>query len=227
MAFSPFSQGGAIIDSEQFVPDLLFAGVHAPIVPDGGIIASGEGVVPRGAVLGEITMALGTIAYASGNTGKGTITGAALGKSAKVGNYVLVCRKVVGGHGLFEVDDPDGMAGELAQSGTAYSGPICFTIGDGSPEWAVGDTITFPVVAGSGYLRLVNSAHVDGSQKAICINGIQTDATEASQVASVYDTGEFNTSALTFGGEDTWQEHAAELRKVGIILKTNIAGSQG
>lgn len=69
--------------------------------------------------------------------------------------------------GIFSVADPDGNALPDAVTGTEYSNPqINFTINDGSPDFAVGDTFTIEVTEGSGSIRALNPAAVDGSQEA-------------------------------------------------------------
>ncbi|MDQ7104201.1 head decoration protein [Serratia sp. MF2] len=46
----------------------------------------------------------------------------------------------------------------------------------------------------------------------------EVDATESTAVGVGYATGEFNRTALTFGGSDTWETHASTARGVGLFF---------
>lgn len=209
---------------EVFNPDNLFAGNVQPVVTGAVTIVSGAGVLVRGTVLGKITKALGAPVADPGNTGNGTLTGAALGKNAKIGNYVLTCITAAMNGGTFKVIDPDGIRLDDAVVGTAYAGPVNFIVNDGSVDFVVGDKFTIPVTAGSGKYKTVNSANVDGSgDPEVVLADESVDATAADKPASAYLTGEFNEDKLVFGGTDTKETHRAALRKLGIFLKKAVA----
>lgn len=125
--------------------------------------------------------------------------------------------------GVFSVIDPDGVALANATVGTPYVGAINFTITDDDPDFAVGDSFTIAVVAGSGLAVLADNSKVDGSQFADCILAVETDTTDGNVVQEAYASGHFNSKALTFGGNDTAADHEAELRVLGIYLRDNIA----
>lgn len=208
---------------EVFTPDNLFAGNVQPVVTEAVTIASGAGVLVRGTVLGRITKALGAVVPGA-NTGNGTVSGASLGKNAKIGNYVLTCITAAANGGTFKVIDPDGIRLDDAIVGTAYAGPVSFTINDGAVDFVVGDEFTIPVTVGSGKCKTVNSANVDGSGDPEAILADESvDATAADKPASVYLTGEFNEDKLVFGGTDTKETHRAALRKLGIFLKKAVS----
>lgn len=69
----------------------------------------------------------------------------------------------------------------------------------------------------------VDSVAADGSENAYCIltDDVDTgDGTAADDYASTgYFTGVFNQNKLIFGGSDTFADHEAKLRELGIILK--------
>jgi len=69
-------------------------------------------------------------------------------------------------------------------------------------------------------IKLVDATSVDGSEAAYCIMAETVDATSADVVAQVYYTGEFNTSALTFGSTDTYSMHRTNMRKMFMFGKT-------
>ncbi len=72
----------------------------------------------------------------------------------------------------------------------------------------------------SSKIKLVDATSVDGSEAAYCIMAETVDATSADVVAQVYYTGEFSTSALTFGSTDTYSTHCTNMRKMCMFGKT-------
>jgi hypothetical protein len=141
-------------------------------------VLSGQNLA-LGAVLGKINLgtcpATGT---AGGNTGGGTCTGVTAGAKAKLGTYTLRCIIVQAGAGIFSVEDPDGFALPDAIVGVAYvNDQINFTINDGTPDFAVGDTFTIEIEAGSLRVGAIDFDGLDGSQDAY---GILTAACDAS-----------------------------------------------
>lgn len=71
-------------------------------------------------------------------------------------------------------------------------------------------------INGEGVAVAVDSSAQDGSQKPYAV---LAEDIEAEGVATVYLTGEFNASALIFGGSDTAATHKEELRKLSIFVK--------
>lgn len=200
-------------------PDNLFAGTTHPVDLKGVTIKSGQGVLERGTVLGQIALAAGA-AVAGSNTGNGTVSGVSLGAGAKLGTYTLKCIAAATNAGTFSVIGPKGERYADAVVGSAYvAGPIHFTVNDGATDFVVGDSFTIAVGAGSGQYVKVNSANVDGSGVADCILTDKVDATSTAVTTSAYTSGEFNRGALIFGGSDDADDHVDTLRTKGIILK--------
>lgn len=79
------------------------------------------------------------------------------------------------------------------------------------------------VITATGKYILSAAAAVDGSQTPAAILAEDTDATAADKTTVAYLTGEFNTTAMTFGAGHTAASVKAGLRDVGIFLKTNLA----
>lgn len=74
-----------------------------------------------------------------------------------------------------------------------------------------------------GQLKAVDSSATGlGYDHPFAVLGIDVDSRSGSKNAPVYLTGEFNETALSFGGTDTLANHDADLRKIGIIVKKNI-----
>lgn len=130
----------------------------------------GDRTVELGEVLGRILFSTDiTVTAGGGNTGNGTITGNALRAGAKLGTYTLTCIAAASNGGRFQVVDPDGYRLADALVAVAYAGQIGFTIGDGGTDFAVGDSFTLVVAAGSGKLVAFDQDAVDGSQRAYAI----------------------------------------------------------
>jgi hypothetical protein len=184
--------------------DNLVAG-DFPIKDDYGTLAQSQTAL-RGWVLGEITVAMGSVTPGT-NTGDGTLTGEALaaGGPAKVGNYVATCVIAAANSGTFNVVDPDGVLVGQAVVGTAFSGGgLTFTINDGAVDFVVGDSFTVAIDAGSGQLKHLDITATDGSNKfwGILSTATTTAAAETRSVP-VMRTGEFDAASLIFGGSTT------------------------
>lgn len=90
---------------------------------------------------------------------------------------------------------------------------------------------TKPVILSKGQIYLVGSV-LSMTQSGVCvlvdsktenkeIFGVlaeEVDATETDQSSIAYITGEFNQSALVFGGTDTYSTHEKSARALGIIF---------
>lgn len=205
----------------SLAPDILIADGSVGFLLKGSTLKSGQGVLKRGSVLGIIKTA-GVTVTAETNTGGGTCTGAATGKNAKVGSYVLKCIAVALNAGTFSVIDPNGNRLADAVVGAAYLNEIGFTLNDAETDFAVGDSFTLAVAAGSGLAKLVDKAAADGSNIADSILADDVDTT-ADADAQVYTSGLFNRKALIFAANNTAADHELRLREIGIFLKDNIA----
>lgn len=165
------------------------AGVEKLFSREQVVIAGGEELAV-GAVLGRIGRSCPTTGTAGTNTGGGTCTGVSAGAEAQIGTYLLRCIAAASGAGTFEVQAPDGAALEQATVGVAYTNPhINFTLNDGTPDFAVGDTFTIAVAAGSGKVKAISFSAVDGTEDAYGILAAPVDT-----------TGTLKSLAFTSGG---------------------------
>lgn len=140
-----------------------------------------------------------------------------------VGDSFTVTIAAGAGTQVFSVLDPNGVRLKDLTIGAAYdNGHFAVTIADGDTDFAVGDMFTVTVAAGAGQYRLADSTSTDGSAEARVILAETTTVAllADSTHVPVYETGEFNAAALTFGGEDTAAVHSESLRARGIGLKT-------
>ncbi len=207
-----------------YTPDALIGGTEIPLLTKVGTLIRGSGTVARGTVLGKITIGAATAAAKSGgnaaNTGALTLDATTpILAGAKVGVYAVRCITAASNGGTFRVSDPDGyVLGDVAV-GATFANDIKFAIADGSQDFIVGEGFDITIAAGSGYLKPVNSANVDGSAVAECINAQEVVvAAGAESKAEVYTQGMFNGDHLVFGGSDTTATHVDRLRDLNIFL---------
>lgn len=184
-------------------------------------------VLAIGAVIGKILLGAcpTTGTKAEDNTGSGTCTSVTAGQKAKVGTYTLKCLIAQAGYGVFTVEDPDGYALPNAIVGTAYTNDqINFTLNDGSPDFAVGDSFTITIPEGSGSVKPIDFTAVDGSQNAHGFSYGAYDATSAalSGVAIVRDAQIITANLVWPEGATTAQKTAAlaQLAEKGIVART-------
>lgn len=78
-------------------------------------------------------------------------------------------------------------------------------------------------ITATGKWVLSAAAAADGSQVPRAILAEDTDASAADQTTIAYFTGEFNSTAMTFGAGHTAASTLDALRDAGIFLKTNLA----
>lgn len=200
--------------SDTFVPDNLIAGPRAIERRKMTLVT---GTLARGAVLGRV-LGTATPAAAAGNTGAGTMGAVTLGANAKKGVYRVTFIEPASGLGTFTVEDPDGKEVGTGKVGTAFAGPVNFTIADGDPDFVSGDGFTIAVVNADSDVKLSAAAATDGSQIPIGILVHDADASEAEQEVLVYTYGDFNKSALSFGAGHTADTVHDALRAIGIHL---------
>lgn len=82
-------------------------------------------------------------------------------------------------------------------------------------------TVLGKITAGGKY-AIVDNSKVDGTEVADCILAEDCDASGGDKQAVVFLSGAFNENALTFGGDDTADDHRATLRDKNIYLKKSV-----
>lgn len=144
------------------------------------VVTLDTGNLTAGTVLGQITTGTATPAAVAGNTGSsGTIASAAVGATAKVGVYHVVCVEPGSNAGKFTVEDPDGITIGVATVAVEFvGGGLTFTITDAT-DFVSGDSFTITVAAGSGKYVQFNQDATNGSQHAAAILFREADATSA------------------------------------------------
>lgn len=216
------------MESVSFDPNGIVAGDH-PLTHKSITVLSGEGVLPRGTVMGQATIGAATSAAKSGgNTGNGTLTMDAttpVRAGAKVGVYQVRCIQAVTNNGIFQVTDPDGFSlGQfaLAAGAATFSDDIKFAMADGATDFAVGDGFDITVAAGSGKWKKSTTAAIDGSAVPRSILGEDVDATSSDITAPAFFEGEFAQEKLTYGSghSATTVEAAFRANNAGLYLRS-------
>lgn len=196
-----------VTEVEETVISLL--GDHPPVEIPVTLASDGatDQALKRGTVLGKITLGAGTPAEGAGNTGDAVIPddGVTVLAAAQVGVYNLVCITADGGgpasDAVFAVYAPDGSRLPNATQGVEYAGGhLTFTIGDASSTgFAVDDTLTITVAAGSGKYEGLDPDGTDGSQTAAAILARDiTVADDSDAKATAYVHGEFREDDLVW-----------------------------
>ncbi|MDP2167973.1 MAG: head decoration protein [Thermodesulfovibrionales bacterium] len=140
---------------------------------------------PNGVIIGVATVA---VAFSTGGHLTFTIADGATDFASGDGFTITVSASGAGGE--IEVTDPDGNKLPSAKIGTAYtSEQVNFTVNDGSTDFIVGDKFTIAIVAGSGKVKILTPAAVDGTQNAygIIIGAVDASGGDLAGVAVVRD----------------------------------------
>lgn len=211
------------LNSQSYTPDKLIAGTFPRECVD--VTLTGGAALPAGAVLGR-TVAAGAVTATAdaGNTaGSGVVSGQAAATGVQIGNYRVVCIEPATNAGTFEVFDPKGVSiGKYNVGGAAFNNQITFQISDAT-DFVSGDAFTISVAAGAEKFKLAAAASVDGSQEPCAILAVAADPSGGDVKASVYLTGEFVKSALTFGAGLTAASTLWGLAQKNIYLRDSVA----
>lgn len=217
------------METGSYDPNGIIAGDHA--LPHKTItVLSGQGVLPRGTVLGLITEGAKTAVGAAGvpAPAAATITASPTAAANTVAG-VHYFRAIVGGAGTaskWEHTDPDGEVVGTASGNTAYAGGGLsgLTITDAGTDPVVGETFTVTVSAAtaSGKAKKSATAAVDGSEEPDCILAVAVDATSGDVQAPAYEEGQFAAEMLTYGTGHTATtvEAAFRAKNKAIYLKS-------
>lgn len=146
--------------------------------------------VPRVGAIGAVTAVVG-------NTGNGTVSGSITASARAVaGVYRLTCIAITVNGGVFCVVAPNGEVAGFARVGVAFTSAHLsgFTIADGSTDFALGDSFTITVSAGSGKCVAYNA---NEPHEIVGVLAEDVDAALADTPATVYTAGNLLASGLT------------------------------
>lgn len=187
-------------------------------------IASGEGALAIGAVLGKIDRnIIGAVTPGGANVGNGAPSAATPGPDIQIGTYELTAIVAAVNGGTFVVKTPSGtrLAKDLTV-GVAYaSSHLNLTIADGAADFAVGDKFTV-AVSGSGKYAASPAALIAakaGAEKASAVLAEAIDATAADAKAVVIRRhAVVNRAKLSFAADvDTAPERQAKIDQLAAL----------
>jgi hypothetical protein len=159
-----------------------------------------------------ITATSASVVAGGSNTGTGAMGAVTVNNDAKPGDYVLKITKAGTDAGDFQVVDPDGYVVGNGTVAVAFSGGgLAFTLADGT-DFAVGDTFTITVAAGSGNYAMHDVDGVDGRDSAVALLFDAVDATSAS-----VDGVGITRAAEVNADEITWKTGISEGNKTAGI----------
>lgn len=147
-----------------------------------------------------ITATSATVAAGGSNTGNGAMGAVVVSNTAIPGAYVLTIKKAATNAGDFQVVNPNGvMVGNGTVAVAFTGGGLAFTLADGATDFAVGDTFTITVAAGSGNYALHDNSGTDGREVASAILFDAVDATLANAAGvSIARNAEVNADEITW-----------------------------
>lgn len=218
--------------SETKTFDNRYAGDPAPVLGTGTLVAS-QGALVAGQALGRILKTIAAAVAGTNAGSNGTCTNVALRKGAKVGTYTLTCTAIAVGaspgpasDAVFSVVDPDGLQCKNATAattpGTAYLGPIGFTLLDGTNAFDLGDTFTIVVSRTYGNLKILDVDNVDGSEIFDCLLADAVANSGSTQPINCIVQGGIRVDWPTFSTGETYATHQEEARKKGVFFHTPI-----
>jgi hypothetical protein len=219
MANFPETPGLASFQADTFTPDRLIAGTRE-LRSEKKTLAAGT--LARGAIVG-LVLGTATAAAVAGNTGNGTMGAVTLAAGAKPGVYRVICIEPNTNLGTFAVEDPDGVIVGRANVGSAFAGPISFTIADGATDFVAGDAFTVTVANPGANVALCTAAATDGSQIPWGIVAVDANASAGAAEVLVYTHGDFNESVVTIGAGLTVAGAKEALRTRGLHLISVLA----
>jgi hypothetical protein len=198
-------------------PDQLIAG-DLKLVTQGSATITGNAALPRGTVMGKITVgAVAFAAKAGGNTGNGTLSALSAGTRTIAGVYTVRMLSAT----TFNVVDPYGEPLPAGAALGAYANAgINFTIAAGGTAFVAGDGFDITVAAGSASYRKAVATAVDGSQVPAAILADDSDPSGGDVNGGVYLTGEFNQNKIAYDNSFTLAALRDLLRVWNIHLKS-------
>ena len=201
-----------------YTSDQLIAG-DLKMVTRGQATITGALLLPRGTILGQVTIgAVTSAAKGGGNTGNGTNTLLSAGTRAKTGVYQVRFLTAT----TYTVVNPNGYALPNGANGAYVNPELNFTITAGGTAFVAGDGFDITVAAGASTFKKCVKTAVDGSQVPAGILVDVADASLADVNGGVYLTGEFNENRVAYDVSWTLADIRDALRPLGIFLKSAV-----
>jgi hypothetical protein len=149
-----------ISDLVKWEEELAYSREEAALLANNAVII--------GTPLGKVSIGAASVAAKTGgNTGNGVFSldgTTPILASAEVGVYAVRCIAAANS-GTFRVFDPKGRALGDIVVGSTFANQIKFAIADGASDFIVGDGFDVTIAAGTGKIKILDPAALDGSAK--------------------------------------------------------------
>ncbi|WP_051949248.1 head decoration protein [Methylosinus sp. PW1] len=160
-----------ISDLVKWEEELAYSREEAALLANNAVII--------GTPLGKVSIGAASVAAKTGgNTGNGVFSldgTTPIIVSAEVGVYAVRCIAAASNSGTFRVFDPKGRALGDVVVGSTFANQIKFAIADGATDFIVGDGFDVTIAAGSGKIKILDPAALDGSAKCEGFSAIVRD----------------------------------------------------
>lgn len=207
---------GVVYTETNYLGDILLDELATEGSRDAVTVLTGQNLA-IGTVLGKATIGGVTETHA-GNTGDGVLTPDAVSPAvanAQVGIYKAICVLAAANGGTFEVFDPKGNSLGLVAVGATFENQIKFAIAAGNADFVLDDTFLITVAAGTGKVKILTPAAVDGTQTAYGILTSAIDATAADVAgAAIVRNALVKDAGLVWPGGITAGEKATALAQL-------------
>lgn len=181
-----------------------------------------------GMVLGRIKTGDATAEADAGNTGAGEMGAITVGAGAVAGDYTLEIVEADTNAGRFVLKDPAGKVVGEGNVGSAFSGGgLSFTLADGDPDFAVGDSFVITVEEGSLKVVPIDFSGDDGTQDAagVLLDDVTApDGVDAEGVAIVRNAVISANQLVWPSGATAAQKAAAlaQLAEAGVVARVEV-----
>lgn len=216
---------GTVYTEPNNISDVIFSELDMDGSREQVTVLTGQNLA-IGTVVGKITLGAVSETHA-GNTGNGVFTAdvdTPRLANCQVGVYKAVCIVALPGGGTFRVTDPKGnVLGDVVVDDT-FQNQLKFVIAAGAADFIEGDTFLITVAAGTGKIKILAPAALDGTQDAYgaVIADYDASAADVQGVAIVRDAI-LKLDGLVWPGGITADQKAAALAQLvakGITTRT-------
>ena len=186
---------------------------------ESGIIDNSTGsdfVYSAGLIVNQVAAGTAASAHPT-NTGNGTLGALSTGTGSKFGTYVLTAKSATD----FGVVDPSGDVLPDATVGTAYVGPVDFTLAAGGTAFAAGDSFTVNVSEQTGGWQSWTGGTIN--RIGILYNRVTVSAGTFRKVTVIVRSCEVNQAELQWDPAVTGNANVAALQATAIAA-LNAAG---
>lgn len=207
---------GVVYTEPTNISDVILSELGMDASREQVTVLSGQNLV-LGTVIGKATLGALSETHA-GNTGNGAMTIDAVTPAlanCQVGVYTVKCIAAAANGGTFEVFDPKGNSLGIVVVAATFENQIKFVIADGGTDFIVGDTFLVTVAAGTGKVKILTPAALDGTQNAHGVTIGEYDATAADlQGVAIVREAVLKDASLTWPGGITQAQKDAAIAQL-------------